>query len=358
MSLHGGNIYDYAPHGESGGILDFSSNINPYGPPACALAAAKEALASINKYPDTKQTLIREAFAEWLCLPAESLVFGNGASELIFASLRALAPRRLLVVSPTFSEYEACAERLGIGLVRFETHERDCFAFPLGQIEEAFSPGDLIVACQPNNPTGRPWSADELCTLARLSEERGGWLMTDECFINLTEPPSASCLASALGGRVLVLRAVTKDFSAPGLRIGFIAASPDIAARVRGELQPWPLNCVGEAFAIACARNAEPFLTESRGKIAVQRAFLTEKLRGMGFGPFPSATNYILVKSRSIRGGELQSRLLEHGVLIRRCQNFPSLDDSFFRIAVRDKSDNEKLIFILAGIHDLCYSLP
>lgn len=350
MSLHGGNVYDYEPSGKNGGILDFSSNINPYGPPARALAAAKAALASIKKYPDTKQTLIRGAFAKWLGVSEAALVFGNGASELIFASLLALSPRRVLVASPTFAEYETCAARLGIELVRFDTHVRDCFSFPMGYIGDIFSPGDLIIACQPNNPTGRSWSADELRSLARLSEERGGWLMADECFINLTEPPAASCLAMTPGGRVLVLRAVTKDFSAPGLRVGFIAASPDVAARIRRELQPWPLNCVGEAFAVACAGDPEPFLTESRKKIAWQRTFLTERLCAMDFEPFAAAANYILVKSARLSGGELQGRLLKHGILIRRCRNFPSLDDSYFRIAVRDEIDNRKLLLALAGI--------
>ena len=350
MSLHGGNIYDYEPQGEGGEILDFSSNINPYGPPVFALDAAKEALGAVKRYPDTKQVSIRSAFAAWLGISPELLVFGNGASELIAAAFFALKPRRILIASPTFAEYETCAVRLGIEVARFETHEEDDFVFPMKRIETMLSPGDLIVACQPNNPTGRPWSADELRTLVNLCETRGGWLMTDECFISLTEPAASSCLEMTPGGRVLVLRAITKDFSAPGLRVGFLAAKPDLAGTIRGELQPWPLNCVGEAFAIACARNPEPFLAESRRKIAEERVRLTAKLGEMGYEPFPAAANYLLVKSLHIDGRELQNRLLGYGILIRRCGNFPSLDDSFFRIAVRDKIDNDKLLFALARI--------
>lgn len=347
MSLHGGDIYDYD---FPGGILDFSSNINPYGPPEYALAAAREALGSIAKYPDAKGTSIREAFGAWLDVSPESLVFGNGASELIAAVFAALRPRRILVVSPTFAEYAVCAERLRIDVVGLATDERDGFAFPMERIDAVFSRGDMLVACQPNNPTGRAWSGAELKALSRLCEARDGWLMADECFINLTEPAAASCLAMTPGGRVLVLRAITKDFSAPGLRVGFLVAERGVVSAIRDELQPWPLNCVGEAFAIACARNPEPFLTESRGKISCERTRLMEGLVKMGYGPFPAAANYLLVKSPRMRGTELRSELLKHGVLIRRCENFPSLDDSFFRIAVRGKADNEKLLFALAAI--------
>ncbi len=347
MSLHGGNVYDY---GFPNGILDFSSNINPYGPPAYALAAANEALGAIAKYPDAKQTKIREAFGQWLGVAPDSLAFGNGASELIAAIFAALRPRRILAVSPTFAEYAICAERLCIDAVGLATDENDGFAFPMERVEAVFSSGDLLVACQPNNPTGRAWSRDELEALSRLAEARRGWLMADECFINLTEPAAASCLGMIPGGRVLVLRAITKDFSAPGLRIGFLVAEPSVISSVRRELQPWPLNCVGEAFAIACARNAEPFLTESREKISHERARLVGELRKMGYRPFPAVANYLLVKSPRMRGAEMQSRLLERGILVRRCDNFPSLDDSFFRIAVRSKADNDKLLFALAAI--------
>ena len=350
MSLHGGNIYDYQSRVERDGILDFSSNINPYGPPDWALAAAKGALDAVKRYPDTRQASIRSAFAAWLGISPESLVFGNGASELIAAAFSALKPRRVLIAAPTFAEYETCATRLGIEIARFETCEQNDFAVPMERIEAIFSPGDLIVACQPNNPTGRPWSEGELRALSGLCEARGGWLMADECFINLTEPLAASCLEMTPSGRVLVLRAITKDFSAPGLRIGFLAAEAGMSEKIRRELQPWPLNCVGEAFAIACARNPEPFLRDSRKKIAEERARLIEKLGEMGYRPFPAAANYLLVRSPHMSGEELQNKLLKEGILIRRCVNFPSLDDSFFRIAVRDKIDNDKLLFALARI--------
>jgi len=347
MSLHGGNIYDFK-RGQECEILDFSSNINPLGPPPEALAAARNALSLINRYPDAKQARIREAFAKWLDVGAESLVFGNGASELIPAVYRALGAKRVLVVSPTFAEYEVCAARLGIEVVRFKTEPGNNFAFPMDEINSAFSSGDLLISCQPNNPTGRAWGAGECAALVDLAAERGGWLMADECFINLADPSCPSLLPALSRGRVVVLRAVTKDFSAPGLRIGFTASPPCIAARIRDELQPWPLNCVGEEFAIACARHNTPFLPLSRAYISAERERLTEGIARHGYEPFPSAANFILVRSMERSGEAIQTALLQHRILIRRCFNFIALDDFYFRVAVRNKKDNDKLLHAVA----------
>ncbi|MDR3322455.1 MAG: aminotransferase class I/II-fold pyridoxal phosphate-dependent enzyme, partial [Synergistaceae bacterium] len=275
MSAHGGNIYDFALPGD---MIDFSSNINPYGPPACGMEAARSALALIQRYPDTGQSAVRDAFSGWLDVEPERLVFGNGASEIISAVIAALAPSRVVAAAPTFSDYAESARRHGVPVSEILTYAVDGFAFPMDEIEKVISAGDLFIACQPNNPTGRVWTEGELRSLAGICASKGAWLMADECFVNLTYPRAFSCL-SLVGERVVIVRAITKDFSAPGLRVGFAISSPSVASRIRDAMQPWPLNCVGEAFAIACASEAEPFLSDSARKISAEWARLTKGLK-------------------------------------------------------------------------------
>jgi threonine-phosphate decarboxylase len=346
MSGHGGNIYD---SGAPGDIIDFSSNINQYGPPEFALEAARDALAQMRRYPDTGQREVREAFSGWLGCAPEGMVFGNGASELISAAIEALRPRRVITADPAFADYAECALRHGVPAVGILTSPDDNFAFPMKEIEENFQEGALFVACQPNNPTGRAWTEGELRALIELTRSRGGWLMADECFLNLTFPKVFSCLPFA-GGGVIVIRAITKDFSAPGLRVGYAVSDAETARRIRAALQPWPLNCAGEAFAIACAGNPEPFLGDSARKIASERARLMKGLKTLGYVPYPSSANFILAKSPFIPASKLYERLLGRRLLIRRCANFQGLDDSFFRIAVRGAGDNDELLCALSEI--------
>jgi threonine-phosphate decarboxylase len=344
VSVHGGNIYDFDSPGE---MIDFSSNINPYGPPAHAIEAAKDAISLIRKYPDTSQRAVRTAFSVWLGVSPEEIVFGNGASELLSAAVEALRPRRVITTEPAFVDYTECARRHGVPAVGIPMSAAENFAFPLDGIEKIFSEGDLLIACQPNNPTGRAWTEEELRRLMETARLRSGWLLVDECFVNLTHPRAFSCVPYA-GGGVIVLRAVTKDFSAPGLRIGFAISDAPTVGRLRGAMQPWPLNCVGEAFAVACASCPEPFLSESAQKIAPERARLTAGLETLGYRPYNSTVNFILVESRT-PASSLYERLQKKRILIRRCSNFQGLDDFYFRIAVRDAPDNDALLEALSA---------
>jgi threonine-phosphate decarboxylase len=346
MNPHGGNIYDFASCCD---IVDFSSNINPYGPPAWAMSAAESSLSFVSRYPDVNQIEIRDAFSNWLGVARDSLVFGNGASELIRAVIHAIRPTRVITVEPTFADYAECAARLGVRTVGIRTFHAENFAFPMGEIKNIFSEGDMFVACQPNNPTGRVWSEDELRELLEFAESRGGWVMADECFLNLTHPRVFSCIPFA-NRRAIVLRAITKDFSAPGLRIGFAIAEPSIARRVRDKMQAWPLNCVGEAYAIACASSPEPFLSDSAKKIAVERARIVRGLASLGHHPYQSSVNFMLVRSARLPASKLYEALLDKNILIRRCANFPGLDDRHFRIAVRKPEDNDAFLCALADL--------
>jgi threonine-phosphate decarboxylase len=346
VRAHGGNIYDLA---DPRAAVDFSSNINPFGPPERALAAARDALSRIKKYPDTDGTEIRGAFASWLGVAPECVVFGNGASEMIYASMAAIAPSRVLITAPTFSEYAECASLLGIETVEIPSAAGDNFAFDVDAIIKTFSRKDMLIICQPNNPTGGVWSESEIRTLSEMCCERDGYMMADECFINLTCPRAPSCIGmTADKNNIVVLRAVTKDFAAPGLRVGFTVSRPETAAAIRRRIQPWPLNCVGEAFAVACAREPEPFLSDSACRISALRERMFRELRGLGYFPYPSDVNFILVKSDAWSSQEIYSRLLESLILVRRCSGFSNLGDSFFRLAVRPEDEQDKLFAALA----------
>ncbi|MDR1916988.1 MAG: aminotransferase class I/II-fold pyridoxal phosphate-dependent enzyme [Synergistaceae bacterium] len=349
MRLHGGNIYDLADHAS---VIDFSSNINPFGPPDYALRAAGDSLALIKKYPDTDETEIRRAFAEWLGKIPDAFVFGNGASEMIRAVMESVRPGRVLIPAPTFSEYAESARLLGIEVVEIPSDAEKQFAFDVERIVKIFARHDLLIICQPNNPTGISWTEGELDVLLDLCRERGGYMMADECFLNLTYPQAPSCLRAVGDKNIIVLRAITKDFAAPGLRVGFTVSHPDMARVIRSHIQPWPLNCVGEAYAIACARRPEPFLSESARHISFLREDMLRKLRGMGYWVCPSDVNFILARSGAESSDEIYSRLLKSSILIRRCSNFSNMDGRFFRLAVRPEDEQEKLFSELAMIGD------
>lgn len=349
MTQHGGRIHD---HHAPDKILDYSANINPYGPPKEALKAASRALFEGSRhYPDPDQRLLRTGLSEWLGFPDDHFAAGNGAGDLILRTLLALKPQRVLSVHPTFSEYADHARLLDIPYVSLPLETDKGFAYPVEALVAAIAPGDLVIVCQPNNPTGRPWERVELEALLDACRSGGATLMVDECFINLSWPEIPSLAANPWPGNFIALRAFTKDFSAPGLRVGYLIASPGTASKVRETGQPWSLNVPGEAFAIWCCREGKRFLTQTRERLARQREKLTAGLADLGFNVSPGAANFLLARS-PLPGKVLQEGLLPRGILVRRCDNFPGLDDNFIRVAVRTGSENDRLLAALARTLD------
>ncbi len=345
MTRHGGRIHDLAKAGQ---VLDFSANINPYGPPREALKAAERALSgSTPHYPDPEQRNFRQALESWLGIPEEHFAAGNGASDLILRTLLALRPHRILSVHPTFSEYADHARVLNIPYESLPLKPEEDFAYPVGSLEANLIPGDLLIVCQPNNPTGRPWRSEELQRLHNTCRARNAILLVDECFLNLTWPEAPGLASSPWPENLISLRAFTKDFSAPGLRVGFIIAKPEKAARIAQTGQPWPLNAPGEAFAVWCCHEGERFLARTRRRISRQREKMTHGLEALGFQVWSGAANFLLTRA-PMQGERLQEALLPRRILVRRCDNFPGLDDHYVRFAVRTASENGRLLTALS----------
>jgi threonine-phosphate decarboxylase len=144
----------------------------------------------------------------------------------------------------------------------------------------------------------------------------------------------------------VVLRAFTKDFSAPGLRLGYAVSDAGTAAALRERLQPWPVSCVAEAFGRACMEEPEPFLSRSRRRLARARETLAGELTKRGFRVCPSRANFLLARS-PLPGALLAPRLEARRARIRRCGNFEGLDDGWIRFAVKDRESIRRLLPLL-----------
>jgi threonine-phosphate decarboxylase len=147
----------------------------------------------------------------------------------------------------------------------------------------------------------------------------------------------------------LHLRAFTKSFAVPGLRAGYmISHDTGRLGAVARHLPEWNMSVIAERAGEAAAEilRDTDYLAESLERIEAEREYLTAELRNLGLRVYESDTNYMLFESRP----DLYDRLLEKGILIRKCANFSGLDESFFRIAVRTHEDNEELVSALAEV--------
>ena len=359
--VHGGRIHE---HDDPYGWLDFSANINPYGPPAFALRAARKALGHVQVYPDQESRHLRRTLASWSGHGPgeEGVAVAGGASDLLLPLVLAFRPKRLLLPLPTFGEYAAVASLAGVPVAGHPLVPEDSFAYRADELAERVCPGDLVVLCQPNNPTGRGWSEEETERVLQACLDRKARLLLDECFLHLSWPPLATLAASrrdAWPEEVLLLRAFTKDFAVPGLRVGYLLGGRRAVAAVRAFQQSWPVNAVGEAFALACMEEGNVWLARTRKRIASERTFLSAELAERGFFVFPGAANFLLARLPRndagqvvLPGSEVQRRLLPFRILLRTCTSFPGLGDDYVRLAVRRREENRRLCAALDEVFE------
>lgn len=334
---HGGEVYSKAVE------IDFSANINPLGTPEAVKEAVRDSLPLLSQYPDPYCRALVGAIAEFEGVPAERVLCGNGAAELIFSLCAALGPKRALLPVPSFSEYRTALEAAGCETEFYFMEQSEDFA-----LTERFLPvlegfgGDMLLLCNPNNPTGQVIDPVLLEEIRDICARKGIFLFIDECFLDLTQGGEGLSLARRLrdGERTLLLKAFTKSYGMAGLRLGYcLCADPALLTRMGRATQAWNVSIPAQMAGIAALGQRE-FLDRARTIIHAQRPLLAAGLEALGLTVIPSRTNFLLFFSPRALG----EPLLERGLQIRDCANYPGLEPGWYRTAVRLSEQNQRLL--------------
>lgn len=344
---HGGDVYQSARAlgKRVSDMVDFSANINPLGFPAGIPAALLTALAEVVHYPDHQATDLRRELAAYHDLSPDQVIVGNGSTELIYLAVRALKPRKGLIVAPAFSEYEKALTRSGAEIAWRLTAEAEGFTLT-GPIDPQGA--DLVFMANPASPSGALVPPARLAALVARWIEAGCYVLLDEAFIDFVEEAS---LKTRLGDlpRLLILRSFTKFFGIPGIRLGYVLAAPELVEHLRAAQEPWSVGALALAAGRSCLADQE-FIAQTRRLVPEARERLRARLQAInGLEPLAGAANYLLVKLThpQWQADRLRRALLEKGLLIRDASNFKGLDERFFRVAVRSDQENARLLTAL-----------
>ncbi|MDP3791984.1 MAG: threonine-phosphate decarboxylase CobD [Candidatus Omnitrophota bacterium] len=342
-------------HGNHGGdclrsnILDFSVNINPMGLPGRVASIISKSTDAVLSYPDPSSERLKNRLALLNNVKPENVVIGNGSIELIHLIPRAIKIKRAIIPVPTFSEYELALKANNSKIVFLNTDERDNFKVDPAKIADALKQCCALFLCNPNNPTGSLLNADEVLRIAYLCKKRKTTLILDEAFIEFTKEAAASGIVkeAVKSGYLIVLRSLTKFFAMPGLRLGYAVAHKNIIKKIAGFQYPWNVNILAQLAGKEAIKD-RAYMKKTPVFISEERRYMSEALNNIkGLKAYPSSANFILCKLQdaSIRDcGGLKRRLLRDGIYIRDCGNFRGLNGRFFRVAVRRRMDNNRLI--------------
>ena len=345
--VHGGDWAGY--RAEFGcDALDFSANVSPLGLPAGVAAAITNALPTADRYPDPLCRELRAALAGAEGVPADWILCGNGAADLIFRLALAVRPRRALLPAPTFAEYEAALQTVGCAVQRVFLREENEFAVTEEFIDAVTPETDIVFLCQPNNPTGQVTPPALVERLVRRCAECGAVLVVDECFLDFLPDRDAWTAKQLLrdAPQLVILKAFTKLYAMAGVRLGYaLCGDAALLEKMRGAGQPWAVSSLAQAAGLAALQETV-YAGAVRALIAEQRPRMAAGLRALGLRVMDGQANYLLFRATPDFGEKLRRR----GAVVRSCANYPGLDAAWYRTAVRTAEENTRLLQIMGEI--------
>ena len=344
--VHGGDWAGYrARFGHD--ALDFSANVSPLGLPEGVAKAITAALATADRYPDPLCRALREKLAVAEGVPAEWLLCGNGAADLIFRLALAAKPRTALVTAPTFAESATALETAGCTVKRHFLREENDFAVTKDLLNAVHPGTNMVFLCQPNNPTGQLTALPLVEQVLRRCAACGTLLVVDECFLDFLPDHALHTAKGLLGeGDLVILKAFTKLYGMAGVRLGYaLSADTALLEQMQACGQPWGVSSLAQAAGLA-ALEETAYVEKVRALIAEQRPRLTAGLRALGLRVLDGRANYLLFQAPETLGEALRQR----GAVLRSCANYPGLGPGWYRTAVRTGPENEQLLKLLAEV--------
>ena len=359
--IHGGNIWSVGDrYGlQPSEIIDFSASINPLFPEKIKDIVVRS-IESLCHYPDPDYRKLRGAISEFINISPENITVGNGSTEFIYFIPRVIKPENVLIPIPSFSEYENAVRQINSNPLFLNLKEKDSFELPLNEVIDGLKDVRMLFLCTPHNPTGVLYKKEDIFRIIEECERRGIWVLIDEVFIEFVPDfKKISFVSEAVKRKnLIILRSLTKFFVIPGLRLGYAVGNADIIKKIKDCQEPWRVNTIADAVGCEILRETD-YIDESLSLVKKERDFLFSELGSVnGLKLFPSTVNFIMaslkqstVNSRqSITLRDLYSKLASNGILIRDLSTMRGLDNRFLRFAVRNHSDNEKLITAIRRI--------
>ncbi|MBN2234909.1 MAG: aminotransferase class I/II-fold pyridoxal phosphate-dependent enzyme [Opitutales bacterium] len=342
--VHGGQCHP--------GILDFSVNLNPLAPPipdATWMRWKNNAM----RYPPATSDAISVRLAGMLGSDARQTVVTNGGMEALQVGIAMQPAREVCIPAPCFAEYPYLAQQANTRFRVFIINPTDWWN-PDAWLEQDYSPGSLVVLANPANPTGMRIPRKRMVQAVLHHRPHGIRWLVDEAFMGFSPGGFSESLLRDIHElpEVTVAGSLTKLWSIPGLRLGYlVAGNPAFADAVRQRQLSWPLNGIATAWAdeflhsdgLNQLMSQMPIIHEWRDD------FQTELHNLPGIRPMPSNTNFFLADlDSSLDRSALSFSMKQKGIAVRSCESIPGMENAaFWRIAVRAPEENNRFIVAL-----------
>ena len=352
---HGANLYDLSrKYGFSKDeFLDFSSNINPFGTSAKAKNYVINNINMVSTYPDPDYINLKKSISSYCNCNTKNIVLGGGATELISSFINILKPKKAILLSPAYSEYERELNKNNCEIIKYFSKDYNDFKIDPVDLVDFINQhqADLVVICNPNNPTGFAFSKYEISVILK---NINAFVMVDETYVEFTNTSiySSTQLVDS-HSNLFVIRGTSKFFSTPGIRLGYgLVSNSSINNMLKDKLDLWNINIIASAMGEIMFTDKE-YISNCIDLILKERDYLIKALSKFDdLKVYNSNGNFILCKiqSKKITAMDLRNILISKKIIIRDCQSFDGLDEYYFRVCILKPEDNRYLIDNLSKI--------
>ena len=296
---------------------------------------------------------LRGKIAEFNSLDLNNIIVGNGATEILFLYLKALKPKKVLILAPCFAEYERALKSVSAEINYFELKESDNFYPNIENLKKEIEANnyDLLLFCNPNNPTGQFIKLEDIKEVVEACENKNTKIFVDEAFIEFIENWYEKTVSLFRNKSIFIMRAFTKFFAIPGLRLGYgIGFDEEILNKMWDEKEPWTVNTFANLAGLVMLDDKE-YIEKSEKWILEEKEFMYKELSEFQYlKAYKTECNFILLKIQNISSASLRDKMIEKNILIRDASNFKFLDYHFVRLAIKDRESNIKVLEALADI--------
>lgn len=357
-TIHGGDLDEisriYGIKKEE--IYNFGGNVNPLGLPQSVKKAIALNADAPTEYPDVSYVALRAAIGDYTGINTEHIVVGNGSTELISMCIKAIHPKKAVIVSPAYSEYLKEIKLIGGEAELFPLQEKDEFMLNIKELKNRLTDNiDMLVICNPNNPTGTYVTCEQIREILNHCKKHNIKLMIDETYVefsDISKNVSAMPLVKEFDN-LFIIRGTSKFFACPGLRLGYGASSDsEILKYISQYKDPWSVNIFAELSGTVMFRDKE-FIEETRALINKERDKIFKLLFDLNcVHVYDTQSNFFLLRLKrdDITSTDIFNELIKNKILIRDCADFPYLDNHFIRFCILDGKSNDLLLSSLKNI--------
>ncbi len=334
-------------------IVSFSANVNPLGISKRLFEELPGQLDVICTYPDREYTALRGVIAKYCGTDPENIMVGNGSTELISLVIRMVSPKKALIISPTYSEYERELSFAGGTSSYYPLKEENDFALdPDALIHDLDDSTDMLIMCNPNNPTSSAIKSSDMRRILDACKAHDIFVMVDETYVEFADDyDEISCVPLVADhDNLCLLRGVSKFFASPGLRLGYaICSNTALMQNAASIKDPWTVGSLTEAAGRIIFSDSD-YIQKTKELISSERRRVCDELRSIyALKVYEPVANFVLcrITKENVDADILFDKCIRSNMMIRNCESFPFLDNTYFRICFMLREDNDRLLALI-----------